>query len=1132
AVDYKTLTFDGLHISVGDLKRLIYDNEKINNASADFDLQICNASSNPKVPYEDDSSLIPRNSSVIVARVPAAKQQRLPKYFSDQKDKSTEGVVQRGRQLDVYGRPINATGALGIDRDEWAKRNDLSEVEKLRAMERQATDAYDPSNYARRRVQTGQAPVNYVCSRCTQPGHWMSQCPLLNVRRTTGIPRDELMETTPDDPQAMVTAKGTYVVPILHKVAKIIGKKERVPFLDEDEDRRSSTPEIGPSSGVAVPNELLCKLCGDLLKDAVLVRCCCMSFCDECVRSRLLESDQHQCPYCHKLNVDPDSSLLPNAQLRQAVNSFRNESGYAHVARRLAAASEPQPIVAHTFATLPPHIKTSAAPESKQSQSPASSHTSSFPQILPTVDLTTNLPKQTATPIPIPPYPFSSNVVQSHSIVLPSVAAVANPDTYAPPAPVELSVPVVPYQTHQPPPPGVVAASAPPTANVLQYAAQPTPQVTHPAHRPLTEEEFYLEKRREKIKPKDEWEEFLERKDRKKKRRPSSSPSSRSESTSDSSWIVIKPTNLENIDENSSSEWEKNWHVKAVVYLTIYGIPLIEIRSRSKSRSRRRHRESKKNASSSKNRRRSRTSTSPGRHGHRGDYSRSPPPSSRRHFRSPTPPPSAGYHRTTGSSRRPPPTASAYYPPSSSRTSRYLHHHHHYEGGQDFSSAAAYAEAMAPAFPTSEWPPDATAAAFHPAPMIHTTTVHHHHTTLAPPSTLFPPGVDDLKFDPSVSVPPPHKRSSRSPRLGKTSSRTTKRRRRKSSSPEKDKWARKDEKRSKSRKEKKREPSEEKEKVAEEKSGGETRKTGKGEKREKSSRKEKIDENENEETPALDLEIVEKKIEEMPVENLVREEVNTDSVTESATENDKIKSPPLKTALHRRRVVESSTPLVADEDDDVGGVKIVVDDFEKRRSRRIAIELKKKSPPTTTLDVSGGDQQIVVETSKKSRKIARDDDGDNFFPPTADIIFKPLEINIKNEKITTPITSEVEEKKFAGAVKITGGDENLIELKDTVAADDESDGEDKRRKKKEKKKKKKHHKKHKKSEIEGAKNDVSSMIVESGDQESSSKKDKKHKHSHKHHKSSKKLKRKRSESLSIEDKKDLREIIDEKSKKR
>lgn len=42
SLDYKTVMFEGIQISVGDLKKLIYENEKIGK-SADFDLQITNA---------------------------------------------------------------------------------------------------------------------------------------------------------------------------------------------------------------------------------------------------------------------------------------------------------------------------------------------------------------------------------------------------------------------------------------------------------------------------------------------------------------------------------------------------------------------------------------------------------------------------------------------------------------------------------------------------------------------------------------------------------------------------------------------------------------------------------------------------------------------------------------------------------------------------------------------------------------------------------------------------------------------------------------------------------------------------------------------------------------------------------
>lgn len=75
SLDYKTLTVDGLHISVADLKREIYDKEKIGQVA--FDLELTNAQTR-KV-YTEENELIPRNSSVIVARIPSSNMRKLPK---------------------------------------------------------------------------------------------------------------------------------------------------------------------------------------------------------------------------------------------------------------------------------------------------------------------------------------------------------------------------------------------------------------------------------------------------------------------------------------------------------------------------------------------------------------------------------------------------------------------------------------------------------------------------------------------------------------------------------------------------------------------------------------------------------------------------------------------------------------------------------------------------------------------------------------------------------------------------------------------------------------------------------------------------------------------------------------------
>ncbi|XP_059690003.1 E3 ubiquitin-protein ligase RBBP6-like [Gavia stellata] len=66
-LNYATVTFNGLHISLCDLKRQIMGREKLK--AANCDLQITNAQS--KEEYTDDQALIPKNSSVIVRRIPA-----------------------------------------------------------------------------------------------------------------------------------------------------------------------------------------------------------------------------------------------------------------------------------------------------------------------------------------------------------------------------------------------------------------------------------------------------------------------------------------------------------------------------------------------------------------------------------------------------------------------------------------------------------------------------------------------------------------------------------------------------------------------------------------------------------------------------------------------------------------------------------------------------------------------------------------------------------------------------------------------------------------------------------------------------------------------------------------------------
>ncbi|XP_051243076.1 E3 ubiquitin-protein ligase RBBP6 [Dicentrarchus labrax] len=349
-LSYDTVVFDGPHVTLRDLKRQIMGREKLR--SGDCDLQITSAQT--KEEYTDDEGMIPKGSSVIVRRIPIIG----VKSTSNK----TRNIERSDAQFHHAFGAIKAMDDQNSSRAFFSKMTnladaDVSEEDKIQVMLNQST-AYDSMNYNKK--FGGVLPANYTCYRCGNTGHHIRNCPTsgdknveapLRIKKSTGIPRSFMVEV--DDPNikgAMLTNCGHYAIPAIHAKAYAIGKKEKPPFVPQEQPKSEDKED-------PVPDELLCLICHDLLSDAVVIPCCGNSYCDDCIRNALLDSEEHVCPTCNQSDVSPDT-LIANKFLRQAVNTFKKERGQANsLGGRCGTSQSQNPTLIPSPVPTPPPIQ-------------------------------------------------------------------------------------------------------------------------------------------------------------------------------------------------------------------------------------------------------------------------------------------------------------------------------------------------------------------------------------------------------------------------------------------------------------------------------------------------------------------------------------------------------------------------------------------------------------------------------------------------------------------------------------------------------------------------------------------------------------------------------------------------------
>ncbi|XP_045126566.1 E3 ubiquitin-protein ligase RBBP6-like [Portunus trituberculatus] len=383
AVEYDTLPVDGVSISLEDLKEAIIQQKRLGRGQP-YDLQITNAET--KEVYTNEKTLIPKNSSLIVARVPTDPMQM---------KKPWDGKESTALLLSIPSNLMNtedAAEAAKVDRKIQEltdlTRMDGSEDDKINAMVAQSTMAYHPSKYAKIRVSKmmGSVPLDYKCYKCHQSGHWVNMCPLnhQDLRKSTGIPSKFLVEVSdPSIPGVMINSSGKFV--------RLV-----------DMEEMSQEKQLPPPDRPPPPEDIVCLLCKELLRDAVLIPCCAAAFCDDCIRNHLVESEETRCPICQEDGISPDT-LIPNRYLR--IKTKQYTSGWLGSEKNDKSASEPlssiPPYMANMNITTPPRsplrcsspatsIKPVDQQQQQQQQSQASSHPSGTPSSCPASDLQEN----------------------------------------------------------------------------------------------------------------------------------------------------------------------------------------------------------------------------------------------------------------------------------------------------------------------------------------------------------------------------------------------------------------------------------------------------------------------------------------------------------------------------------------------------------------------------------------------------------------------------------------------------------------------------------------------------------------------------------------------------------------------
>lgn len=393
--------FDGTGISVFELKRDIIIKSGLGDGT-DFDLAIYNEDGNEE--YDDDTTIIPRSTSVIARRLPPSKPGagRAARYMSGKMPVNAKNSSRKEQSTHKpAAKPAPSTNGLAqinsaMTEEEREAAMFQAQSENWSAQQEEManqTPVFRPGGKKGQpaaSVPDHEPPTGYICYRCGEKGHWIQVCPTNDdpnfdnkprVKRTTGIPRSFLKtverpvtltnDGTIDDTKApsgvMVNAEGEFV----------IAEPDRAAWDKfQAKTKSSAAAQQAAAQGDKELQDrgLECPIDKSIFIDPMKTPCCEKTYCNDCITNALFASD-FVCPGCQTESVFIEA-LTPDVETSAKIKLYLEEKNAAAKKERSNSpsvkAESPQAVngKAKSASPTPKSPLQVKAPEKAKSKSP------------------------------------------------------------------------------------------------------------------------------------------------------------------------------------------------------------------------------------------------------------------------------------------------------------------------------------------------------------------------------------------------------------------------------------------------------------------------------------------------------------------------------------------------------------------------------------------------------------------------------------------------------------------------------------------------------------------------------------------------------------------------------------------